>query len=297
MKCKIIRRYGILDGGSYLLIRHVPKKHIVLLTIVLLSFFTFWSFASWAQQKSQNERARDDEQSAIQDPDSTTDSTSGILPSDATNQEYIITATDLLLEISRDYATIRDIQSDLTIIQDSQESKAKFYLKKPDFLRIQYESPARQVIVSDGELYQIYIPQQNVVLSQKKNTQASAGATADLGDTGTIGNILNEEGLLQLRRNYFSSFVDTPTYKRVEGILQPVIGIKLTWKYSTQSFREIVLYVGRDNIIYRVEGLTYNSSSVTFSFDNIKINEGIPSTIFVYDPPPSASVIENFLQE
>ena len=132
----------------------------------------------------------------------------------------------------------------------------------------------------------IYIPDQNVVLQQTKREISDSSA----------GSFVTKNGIDLLVKNYLVSYVDKPEYQPLEDDLSiNVIKLKLVWENTAQNFRELILFIGEDNLIYYVEGETYNRVRVSFLFSNIVTNEGIPDSRFDYDPPPTAHVVENFL--
>ena len=128
-------------------------------------------------------------------------------------------------------------------------------------MHIAYRQPQGQIINSDGEDFYVYIPTENIVLYQKRSqTQSSAGT------------FVTRTGLDILLKNYSISYFNTPEYvplendkniinrantlfSLVEHISKnaKIVKIRLRRKSSTQSFREIVLSIGIDNLIYRVE--------------------------------------------
>jgi outer membrane lipoprotein-sorting protein len=158
----------------------------------------------------------------------------------------------------------------------------------PNYLRIDFTSPANQVIVFDGVLLTIYVPESRVILNQTISGGRSGAAGASL---------VSAQGLTLLRRNYVPSFVSGPAPEPLDtGGPEMAVKLRLIRRNSAESFREIVLSVNPETLlIRRMEGRTLTDSQVRFDFSNIEINQGIPAQRFVYDSPASANVHNNFL--
>ncbi len=197
----------------------------------------------------------------------------------------IETAQNFMIQVAEKYATFEDLQANITVTQNNKVSKGVLFSKNPNKLRINFSTPKDQVMVSDGEMFYIYIPQQNIVLEQLKD------------DATSTSSFTNRTGLEQLLKRYIPSYVDKPKFIALENRnpKKYVMKIQMKWKSPSESFRKLTLSIGKDLFIYRVEAITYNRKIVQFDFSNIQVNKGIPNARFTYDPPPTASVIENFL--
>lgn len=197
------------------------------------------------------------------------------------------TAEDFLSRVAETYATFADFQANLFITQGNETSEGVLYSKDGNKVRINFSRPAEQVMVSDGTDFYIYIPAQNTALYQRRASTTAAGS------------FTSKTGLDQLRSKYFASYADKPYFVPMDGANPPrqVMQIRMRWRSPSQSFRELVLSIGRDFLIYRVDAVTYNRQSLRFDFSNIQVNKGIPDNRFTYDPPATATVVENFLFE
>jgi outer membrane lipoprotein-sorting protein len=159
----------------------------------------------------------------------------------------------------------------------------------PSFLRIDFTSPAEQVIVFNGELLSIYLPEHRAVLNQNVN-QSRRPAAAGAG-------MASAQGLSMLRRNYVPSFVTGPNPEPLDvNSRERVVKLRLTRSSASEGFREIILNIDPDTkLIRRIEGQTITGSTVRFDFTNVRINQGIPEQRFIYDSPASANMYNNFL--
>ncbi|MDR3020941.1 MAG: outer membrane lipoprotein carrier protein LolA, partial [Treponema sp.] len=116
--------------------------------------------------------------------------------------QEIITAERYLEMVSETYGAIRDYEANITIRSGNSEMIGVVSHLSPSYLRIDFSRPADQVIVFNGELLTIYLPEFRAVLSQNINqSRRSTAAGASLASA---------QGLTLLRRNYVPSFVTGP---------------------------------------------------------------------------------------
>jgi outer membrane lipoprotein-sorting protein len=203
--------------------------------------------------------------------------------------QEIITAKDYLVMVSDTYGVIRDYEANIAIRSGNSEMAGKVSHLTPSFLLIEFSSPADQIIVFNGELLTIYLPEYRAVLNQNIN-QSRRSTVAGAG-------MASAQGLTMLRRNYVPSFVTGPNPEPLDAnSRERVVKLRLTSASISEGFREIILNVDPDTkLIRRIEGQTITGSTVRFDFTNIKINQGIPEQRFIYDSPASANMYNNFL--
>lgn len=201
------------------------------------------------------------------------------------NSTYIQTAKDYLNTVAEVYGGFNDIKAKVEITSGAGNFLGTMFIKQPNKFRINFNKPLGQLIVSDGIDFYMYIPSQNVVLHQKKKLHTDSGQS-----------FATKQGLTQLTNNYLVTYFDKPEFSTFsEDPRKKVIKLKLLWKNTSQNFREIILYIGQDNIIYKVEAVTYNREKVQFIFSDFEINEGIPDSRFEYTPTATAHVMDKFL--
>ena len=203
--------------------------------------------------------------------------------------QEIITAERYLEMVSEQYGQIKDYEAGIAIKSGSSEMAGNVSHLAPSFLRIDFSRPAEQVIVFNGELLTVYLPEYRAVLNQtitQSRRPSSSGAS-----------LASAQGLALLRRNYVPSFVTGPEPVQIDaGAQERVVKIRLTRRSISEGFREIILNINPDTkLIRRIEGRTIADSDVRFDFTNIKINQGIPEQRFIYDSPASANLYNNFL--
>jgi len=205
----------------------------------------------------------------------------------AISQE-IITAERYLETVAERYGSIKDYEAHVVIRSGSTEMNGNLSYLSPSFLKIDFTRPAEQVIVFNGELLTVYLPEYRAVLNQTitPSRRPSVGAS-----------LASAQGLALLRRNYVPSFVTGPNPVRLDDkASEEVVKLRLTRRNISEGFREIILSVSPSSrTIRRIEGRTIADTQVQFDFTNIKTNQGIPEARFIYDSPASAYVYNNFL--
>jgi outer membrane lipoprotein-sorting protein len=203
--------------------------------------------------------------------------------------QEIVTAKRYLEIVSETYSTIRDYEANLTIRSGSSEMTGTVSHLSPSFLRIDFTRPADQVIVFNGELLTIYLPEFRAVLNQTVNQTRRPGATG--------ASLASAQGLTLLNRNYAPSFVTGPNPEPLDSnSREQVVKLRLTRQSVSEGFREIILSINNETkLIRRIEGRTLADGEVRFDFTNVKTNQGIPEQRFIYDSPASANMYNNFL--
>ena len=207
----------------------------------------------------------------------------------ALNAQEIITADRYMEMMSERYGVIRDYEAHIDIRSGSSDMNGNVSYLSPSFLRIDFARPLDQVIVFNGELLTVYLPEFRAVLNQTINQSRRSSVSGAA--------MASAQGLNLLRRNYVPSFVTGPDPVPLDANTpEPVVKIRLTRRSVSEGFREIILSVSPEaRLIRRIEGRTIAESDVRFDFTNIKINQGIPEQRFIYDSPASANLYNNFL--
>jgi outer membrane lipoprotein-sorting protein len=203
----------------------------------------------------------------------------------------IITAERYLSIVGERYGSIRDYEARIDIRSGNSTMRGTVSHLSPSLLRIDFSDPQDQVIVFNGEMLTIYLPEYRAALNQSINTPGRRA-----GPSGGAS-LATSQGLALLRRNYIPAFVTGPDPVPLEsGSSEQVIKIRLTRRSVSEGFREILLDINPETyLIRRIEGRTIADSVVRFDFANISINQGIPEQRFVYDSPASANVYNDFL--
>lgn len=205
----------------------------------------------------------------------------------ASTQE-LLTAPELFERVSTAYGGFRDYIAELVMTDAYGEMAGTLYYKQPNMILVEFSNPAEQILVSDGEYLRVYIPSSNVVLEQSLAGRTAA-ATAP-------GGLATEEGLSLMRRNYDVAYLEGPDPEPLdEASDEMVTKLRLERSGGGEGYREMVLSITENLFIRRIEGVLVDYSEVTFDFLDIQVNQSIPEGQFDYDPPPSASINEDFL--
>ena len=205
--------------------------------------------------------------------------------------QEIVTADKYLEFVSERYVGIRDYEAQVVIRSGTTDMIGNLSFLNPFFLRIDFTRPLEQVLVFNGELLTIYIPDLRAVLNQSV-TPARRSSTPAGG-----ASLASAQGLQLLRRGYIPAFVSGPEPVPLdERERDLVVKLRLTRRLASEGFREIILSIDPSTLlIRRIEGRTIADALVRFDFNNIRTNLGIPEQRFVYDSPASANLYNNFL--
>ncbi len=200
--------------------------------------------------------------------------------------QSILTARDFFQQVSAQYGQIQDYEANLAIKAASQNMQGRVSFKRPDLLRIDFSSPAEQVICFNGDMLTIYIPGSDAILNQSVQNDSKSSA-----------NMATPQGLSLLSRYYTIAYENgqDPEFLE-EGSEEMVVKLILGRRNTTEAFRYIKMAVNPDTkMIRRIDAFTPQGESFRFDFTNYAINQGIPEQRFVYDPPSSANNYNNFL--
>ncbi|MDR2796260.1 MAG: outer-membrane lipoprotein carrier protein LolA [Spirochaetaceae bacterium] len=200
--------------------------------------------------------------------------------------QQIVTAERFIERVSDKYAGFSDYEARITIRTGNTDMYGTLVHKTPNFLRIDFSTPSEQVIVFNGDMLTVYLPEYRAILNQSVASSRSSGA-----------NLATAQGLSLLRRNFAAAFITGPDPVPIdEGAREKVVKLRLTRRYGSEGFREIILSIDPDNLlIRRMRGTTIADTTVQFDFSDIKTNQGISERRFMYDSPASANLYNDFL--
>lgn len=209
-----------------------------------------------------------------------------VLVSAAASSQAITTAGAYFKTVSEYYATLKDYEADFDIRADKQDMAGKVSYKKPDLLRMDFTSPAEQVIVFNGDLLTVYLPDPPAVLQQSVKSEG-----------GNAAGLNTAQGLSLMSRYYVVAYeTGQDPVPLEEGSAERVVKLILTRRNSSEAFRYIKLAINADTkLIRRVEAVTSRGETFMFNFTGYRLNEDISDQRFIYDPPSSANNYNNFL--
>jgi outer membrane lipoprotein-sorting protein len=200
----------------------------------------------------------------------------------------IMTAENFFDQVSETYGEVKDYIAKVTISQEKETMSGALYYKIPNLLRIDFTSPAEQVLVTDGTKLTVYIPLYRVVMSQALRQRSAAA----------INSLASKQGLVLLKRNYSIAYLEGPGRVPLDASSSVMVTkLKLTWRTNSEGFREMILSVNNQNMICRIDAVTVGYQKIQFNLEDIRTNQNIPDARFKYDAPSSANVQENFLFE
>ncbi len=200
--------------------------------------------------------------------------------------QAITTASAYFKTISEYYATLKDYEADFDIRADKQDMAGKVSYKKPDLLRLDFSSPAEQVIVFNGDMLTVYLPDSSAVLQQSVKTEG-----------GNAAGLNTAQGLSLMSRYYVVAYeIGQDPVPLEEGSSERVVKLVLNRRNSSEAFRYIKLAINAETkLIRRVEAVTSRGEMFVFNFTGYKLNQDISDQRFIYDPPSSANNYNNFL--
>jgi chaperone LolA len=201
--------------------------------------------------------------------------------------QEILTAVNYLDTVAERYGVINDYIAEIAMTTTEETMEGTLYYRRPNLIRVDFEEPLEQVLVSDGETLTVYLPRFDVVLQQTLRARSTDGAGADLA---------SERGLALMRDNYSVAYLESPDPVPLDPDSEEmVVKLKLDWRSTSEQFRQLTLSVSADRLIRRIVGVTVDYQEVQFDFTDIRVNQNIPPARFEYDPPASANLFDGFL--
>jgi len=196
----------------------------------------------------------------------------------------IVSAEKFFSNLSASYSKVKDYEAAIGITQGKTSSRGRLSYKSPQYLHIDFDDPAKQVLNFDGERLTFFSPANEVILEQRYKKKSPAQVEA----------LATSQGLTIMQRNYSIAYLSGPTPVPLEdGSREMVVKLRLTSHGST-SYSQLIISV-KDSLIRRVEGTQSSGDKVVMDFTNIRTNQGVPDSRFQYDSPPYANVIQDWL--
>lgn len=197
----------------------------------------------------------------------------------------IDTAATFFSRVSERYASINDYVANITIRSGKSVQSGIIRFKKPNLLRIDFFSPKDQYILFANDMLNIYLPNLDVVLSQKADP-SNPGASLATG-----------QGLSLMKRSYVIAYETSSTPKPIqEGSKEVAIILSMERRNGSEPFRKLRVMISPEtNLIRRIEGFPVIGSPVTFDFSSYKLNVGISGSFFVFDPEHTSTILNDFL--
>lgn len=196
-----------------------------------------------------------------------------------------VTVTDIVRKVKKKFSQVESYQAGFVINSEKLGRRSRqtgvIKYKAENRMIIDFFSPQRHRIVSNGKMMWIHIPSMNVVAEQTLKS-----------DSGSLFSSGTKSGL----RRLFSKY-----HYRFSGKEQPALqpdGTKayvlfLKQKESRGGFRTLKLWVSEQYMITRAFGTTATGKKVEIEFNNIKTDVSFSNGMFRFDIPSNARVIKN----
>ena len=197
----------------------------------------------------------------------------------------VTTASAFFSRLSERYASIDNYVANISIKTGNSTQNGLIKFKRPNFLRIDFYYPKDQYILFANDVLNIYLPSLDIVLSQKADPASSAPSLA----TG--------QGLSLMKRSYIIAYETSASPKPIqEGSNEQVIVLSMERRNGSEPFRKLRLMVSPEtNLIRRIVGFPVIGEKVVFDFSSYRINPGIPSSVFVFEPEHTSTILNDFL--
>jgi outer membrane lipoprotein-sorting protein len=198
----------------------------------------------------------------------------------------MVSADKFFAELSASYGKVKDYEASFTWTQGKAVSSGKISYKSPMYLRLDFASPANQVLNFDGEKLTFYSPANEIILEQKYKKKSAS----------QLEGMVTSQGLNLWQRNYSIAYLTGPAEIPLEeGSREMVVKLKLV-SHAATSYSQMILSVARSTmLIRRVEGVLTSGEKVALDFTNIRTNQGVPDSRFEYNSPAYANVYQDWL--
>lgn len=168
----------------------------------------------------------------------------------------------------------------LVTLGEKQESRGRVFIRKPGMMRWEYDTPERQLLVSDGLNFWVYTPKQKqVIVSRFGEAFRSKTPLAFLAGNGNI-------------RDEFEVRWRGAPPKAEDGFSKPY-RLSLIPKGPHPSLKELVLEVRKEDYLIVGSSLIDQFGNVTdIRFEKIRVDEALPQKLFTFRIPPGVEVVE-----
>lgn len=185
---------------------------------------------------------------------------------------------------------IKSISGNFNILSSdsgrSRNMSGRYYFQKPNKIRYEFQSPAGNLIVSNGSTMWYYIRRKNIVGRQDLTIKKKNSSGQDIFVSGVVS------GLKRLFKKYHYHF-DTPEQPRlIDAKEQFVLSMKQRTRIG--GYEKMTLYIdSKSYLVTRAAGEDGYGKKSTISFSNIKINPDLEGKLFQYKPDDRVRVVKN----
>lgn len=197
----------------------------------------------------------------------------------------VVTAATFFSHVSERYANINNYVASVTIKSGKTVQNGILRYRKPNFVRVDFFYPRGQFILFANDMLNIYLPNLDIVLSQRAEGSSSG---ASLGTAA---------GLSLMKRSYVISFEkDSRPHPLYEGSREMAVILSMERRSGSEPFRRLRVMINPEtNLIRRIEGTPVIGDDVVFDFSDYRINPGVPGSFFVFEAEHTTTVLNDFL--
>ena len=150
-------------------------------------------------------------------------------------------------------------------------SEGRFYLHRPQRFRWDYESPAPQLVVADGEHLWLYDPDLEQVTVRRLDESLSSTPAMLLSGQGSL------EDSFEMGAAYREDGVDWVELAP-RGEATDFSGVRVGFRDGVLASMELIDALGQVTVI---------------NFSGVVVNEPLDPALFVFIPPPGADVLRD----
>lgn len=192
-----------------------------------------------------------------------------------------LTLDTLIKKIQSVYGQAETLQADFaqeTTFQGfstSHRFEGKLYLKKPDKMRWDYQSPSKQQIFLEGESFTYYIPEHQQVIISRLSHKTSQEIPIHLLAT-----------LSTLEKDYDVQWEEEP-----HGASSPYRLHLIPKNTPGEATFVIVEINSKTYYIDQMKVVSPNGNQSVISFFNIQVNQRIPDDLFTFNIPEGVEIV------
>lgn len=189
---------------------------------------------------------------------------------DALSLDEVVNRVQARYEKTGDFSANFQQTSTLASLKKEQSAAGKVYIQKPGKMRWEYQSPEKQLIVSDGETVWVYNPGLGQVIENPLSNAYDSKTPA-----------LFLAGVGNLKKDFDIRFSPRQTDPQKGNYL-----LELMPKDPQLYLSKLEILINRDD--YAVERSTAydpQGNVITLQFSNIQTNVGLSTSIFQFKAP------------
>ncbi|MFP4485167.1 MAG: LolA family protein, partial [Spirochaetaceae bacterium] len=118
--------------------------------------------------------------------------------------QEIETSAEFFDALAERYTGIVDYSARVSMTREDAGYDGDLFYRAPNQIRLNFDEPEDQVLVSDGRVLKVYVPEYDVVLEQ------TLGERSTSEDPGTGAALATQQGLTLMREGYSIAYLDSP---------------------------------------------------------------------------------------